>query len=86
VYYSRPIGVRARWGIDRPYRLGPDEYFVLGDNSPASDDSRSWPSGPGVPSEMLIGKPLAVLFPARSAGWFGVRFQLPDLPRIRYIR
>jgi signal peptidase I len=85
VYYSRPIGMRARWGIARPYRLGPDEYFVLGDNSPASDDSRSWPNGPGVPSNLLIGRPLVVLFSSRSAGWFGGRFQLPDLSRIRYI-
>jgi signal peptidase I len=25
-----------------PIRLGPDEYFVLGDNSPISGDARHW--------------------------------------------
>jgi signal peptidase I len=86
VYYTRPIGVLARWGVDRAYRLGPDEYFVLGDNSPASDDSRSWPCGPGVQGQLLVGKPLAVYFPIHPVRWLGWRFQLPDLSRIRYIR
>jgi signal peptidase I len=86
VYYTRPIGVRARWGIERPYRLGADEYFVLGDNSSDSDDSRSWPGGPGVPGRLLVGRALAVGIAHRPAGWFGGRFQLPDLSRIRYIR
>jgi signal peptidase I len=86
VFYTHPIGVRARWGIERPYRLQEDEYFVLGDNSPASDDSRSWPAGPGVRSEMLLGRPLAVLFSAHPVEWLGWRFQLPAPSRIRYIR
>lgn len=86
VYYTRPIGVRARWGVEEPYRLGPEEYFVLGDNSPDSDDSRSWPGGPGVPGHLLIGRPFAVHVACRPTGWLGGRFQLPDLSRIRYIR
>ena len=46
------------WG---PVRLGQDEFFVLGDNSRASLDSRLWQQGaPGhpayaVPAEYLIG-------------------------------
>ncbi len=60
VYYARPLGVFARWGCDRPVTLGPREYFVLGDNSLISEDSRSWPTGAGVPEEWLIGKPLVV--------------------------
>jgi len=35
--------------------LGPDEYFLLGDNAPVSLDSRLW--GP-VPARLLVGKPL----------------------------
>jgi len=44
-----PPPLSARW------QLGPDEYFLLGDNSPVSLDSRLW--GP-VPRSLLIGKPL----------------------------
>jgi signal peptidase I len=43
-----------------PLRLGPDEYFLLGDNSAASTDSRHF--GP-VRAHELIGIPLAVVAP-----------------------
>ncbi len=40
--------------------LGGGEYYVLGDNSPISDDSRAWPDGGGVDAKLLVGKPLGV--------------------------
>lgn len=45
----------GRHGIHSPCRLGDDEFFVLGDNSAASDDSRTWPQ-PGVKLSAFIGK------------------------------
>ena len=54
----------GRHAITSAYRLGPDEYFVLGDNSPVSDDSRFWPT-PGVKASALIGP---VLFPWLESG------------------
>ena len=42
------------------WQLGPMEYFVLGDNSAVSDDSRSWPSGPGLDEKLLVGRPIGV--------------------------
>ncbi len=42
-------------GPARQYRLGPAEYFVLGDNSSRSLDSRHWSPKRGVTSEMLLG-------------------------------
>jgi signal peptidase I len=38
--------------------LGADQYFVLGDNSPRSEDSRFWPHDGAVPASALIGSPL----------------------------
>jgi signal peptidase I len=46
-------------------RLGADQYFVLGDNSPRSEDSRFWPDGGAVPASSLVGAPLLRLDPAR---------------------
>jgi hypothetical protein len=36
-------------------RLGVDQYFFLGDNSPHSEDSRFWPDEGRVPWADLIG-------------------------------
>ena len=47
-----------------PTRLADDEYFVLGDYSPQSYDSRFW--GP-VPAEDMRGVVGAVYLPPRSA-------------------
>lgn len=69
---------------EHQYLLADDEYFVLGDNSPDSLDSRNWPQ-PGIAMRNFIGKPL-LAYPAglRSNGPTG-RFQVPDLGRFRYI-
>ncbi|OHB81732.1 MAG: hypothetical protein A2W31_07100 [Planctomycetes bacterium RBG_16_64_10] len=58
VYYTQPRW--GRWGLERAYQLGADEVFVLGDNSPISDDSRSWPYGGGLPLRLVVGRPLGV--------------------------
>lgn len=86
VYYTRGD---ARHGVTEPHRLGPDEYFFLGDNSPVSLDSRSWLDNV-VNDNMLIGKPFLVHLPSRpgrvklgSAEW---HIRVPDWGRIRYIR
>jgi signal peptidase I len=57
VYYTQA----GRNGVGgRAVRLGPGEYFVLGDNSPQSDDSRFWPERGAVPAAGLLGTPLLV--------------------------
>ena len=43
-----------------PITLGPDEYFVLGDNSAESTDSRH--IGP-VPRELIVGRVMRIVFP-----------------------
>lgn len=46
--------------------LGPDEYFVVGDNKGESFDSRTW--GP-VPRRYIIGRPLFSLYPPNRFGF-----------------
>lgn len=45
----------------RGIRLGPDQYFAMGDNAPSSSDGRYWGH---VPEKNLMGKALLVFWPA----------------------
>jgi signal peptidase I len=73
---------------DKPCRLGAGEYFMLGDNSQVSLDSRRWPDG-AVPERLLLGRPLIVHLPSTQLKLRigeGIRYiRVPDFPRIRYI-
>ncbi|HUY90907.1 MAG TPA: S26 family signal peptidase [Pirellulales bacterium] len=88
IYYTAPesgsLAAGRIRGEARQYRLGADEYFVLGDNSPLAADSRNRFGGGGVAAELLIGKPFLVYWPSRLSGTLR-GFQVPDLARIRYI-
>jgi hypothetical protein len=39
----------------RGWRLGPEEWFVVGDNQAVSRDSRTWDAAPGVPTRLMVG-------------------------------
>ena len=51
-------------------KLGPDEYYACGDNSPGSSDSRWW--GP-VPGKLLRGRGDWVFWPFGSPRWGVIR-------------
>ncbi|NNJ24840.1 S26 family signal peptidase [Alienimonas chondri] len=56
--------------------LGPDEFLMLGDNSPSSLDSRLWSNTRGaprrhaVPREALVGTAFAIYWPHGEPFWF----------------
>lgn len=45
------------------FELGADQFFVLGDNSPASSDARLWSTQHFVERDLLVGKALFVYWP-----------------------
>ena len=85
VYYTTG---RSKHGVTESCQVAPDCYFVTGDNSPVSFDSRSW-DDPFVPHRLLVGKPFVVHLPSRpgrlAVGSGQVSIRIPDFQRIRYI-
>jgi signal peptidase I len=75
-------------GTRHPITLGPKEYYVLGDNSGNSQDSRKWPV-PAVPEADFIGKPFLIHQPLRPAhatvGGREREFQTLDWARLRWL-
>jgi len=94
VYYTiTPQTVRAYPG--RPFQLGPEEYFVLGDNSADSFDSREWAEvGPHLPrgarpgsvrADQIVGRAAFVYLPGLLATDHG-QYRVPDVGRMRFVR
>lgn len=86
VHYTAEAGQHA---TSQALQLGEDEFFMLGDNSPVSLDSRGWPD-PVVPRRLLIGRPLVVHLPSRPGrlriGNRVSHIRVPDFSRMRCIR
>jgi len=78
-----------RHATERPLKLGDDEFFFLGDNSPVSLDSRGWVN-PVVARHLLVGRPLVVHLPSQPGrikiGSTVKYIRIPDFSKIRCIR
>lgn len=81
------------------FHIPADCYFMLGDNSPRSSDSRLWAVGrmrdpqPFVPRSLLIGKAMYVFWPHAWVPSWGLRLELgwlelnlPFLPNFKSMR
>jgi signal peptidase I len=64
LHYCDHTGTHATAGGPEP--LGEGEYFMLGDNSAMSEDSRHYG---GVPSAWFVGSPLCVILPLDRIRW-----------------
>ena len=86
VYYTT---ARSRNGVIRPFILNEDQFFMLGDNSPVSHDSRRWDDAP-VHRSLLLGKPFLVHLPSKPGrlkiGSYEMHLRLPDTERIRFLK
>lgn len=84
-----------------PIRLGPEDYYVLGDNSPQSKDSRLWwEVGPHlrpqleageyqlgtVPRNQLVGKAVFVYWPAALRIFSTGPGIIPNVGQMRFVR
>jgi len=92
IHYISSAAVRA--GPGKPFKLGPDEFFVCGDNSPNSFDARAWAThGIGnngqkyrtgvVPRDYLMGKAFFLYW---SNAFRPYETMLPIIPNIDQIR
>ena len=63
--FTEPCGPGADCTYDRPIKIPPHHFFMMGDNRGQSDDSRFW--GP-VPRSWIIGEAFATYWPPSRIG------------------
>jgi len=94
IYYLSGDSLRARRG--RPFELEPDEFFVCGDNTPNSFDSRQWTTeGIGnngkryregvVPRDFMMGKAFFVYWSDAFRPRESMMPVIPNLDRLQVI-
>jgi len=105
VYYTGdgqfPDGAPGNGVTGNPFAIGPQAYFVMGDNSPNSLDARFWrTAGPHlesaiaegryrygtVPADQMIGRAFLVYLPGLEPLTARGPNLLPDVGRVRWIR
>lgn len=101
VHYRSGGRAMLRAGPGDALPLGGGEYFVLGDNSPASHDSREWARvGPHlqrraeageyrlgtVPEDQIVGRAIFVYLPGVMPLSASGAWRIPDLGRVRFVR
>ncbi len=91
-------GIDNGWATNAPFTLNKNEFFVLGDNSPNSEDCRWWqneglsnkglpPYRAGiVPRDYLVGKAIFVYWPSGFKPFDSFPFSIiPNVGQMRFI-
>jgi len=97
IFYIGAFDVGARPGefVERQrlsFDLQSDQFFVLGDNSAASKDSRLWVEGHHINRNLLVGKALVIFwphawsFPVKIPGWQMRLPYWPNFARMGFVR
>ncbi len=101
VHYTYEESDTRRAFAGSPFMLGPDAYFVMGDNSSNSHDSREWTRFGSrlegryergeyqigtVPADQIVGRAFLVYLPGLLPMDERGRWGIPDLGRVRFIR
>ncbi len=96
VHYTYRPGLTRRAAPGDPFELAEDEYFVLGDNSPESHDSRLWFQAAGylgrdyrmgtVRRDQIVGRGFFVYLPGLMPLDGQGRWRMLDVGRARFVR
>jgi signal peptidase I len=99
IFYVRASDIHSTMGHEadsRGYPLAAEEFFMLGDNSSASMDSRLWKRAHHVGRDLLIGKALAIFWPHGIPARWSISVPLgssdvrlpfwPNFARMKFIR
>lgn len=76
IILNEPYVLKKSNDVDKIWELGPDDYFVMGDNRPESSDSRSWGKLDGG---AIVGRAYLRLLPVQEISFKPGEYDYPEI-------